>query len=1396
MECPKCHHQNPTEAKFCMECGAKLENVCPQCGAKLPEEAKFCMKCGAKVGAVKESPKAAPPSAAVPKLEDMQKQLQSRIPQSLADRLFAGAEQMQGEYRLVTAIFADVSGSSGMAREMPLEQYVDTMNDCFKMMVDTISIEYEGSINRFIGDCVLAFFGAPITHENDAERAILAALDIRDGVKELNIDVSIGINTGMTYVGEMGSDLYFEHSAWGPDVDFAKRLQEAAKPGEVYVGASTYRLTSRAFDFERPIDIEVKGMEKRQIAYPVLRVREHPEKLRGIEGLRARMIGREREFADLKEAADNLISGKGCIVSITGEAGLGKSRLALELKEYLVERDASSFYEGRSISIGQTVSYWPFLDILRTYLNLSDADSESDVARKLKESMTDLFPHRSEDILPFLGHLLPIRFGDELDDKLAYFTPEQIRHQTLMRLRDVFTAIARRKPLLLILEDLHWADDLSLDLLSLLMDELAANPLMLLCIYRPEREHRCWQISDVASRKCLERYTEITLKQLSAVQSRQLVESLLEIENLPEPTKDMILTKSEGNPFFIEEVIRSLIDRELVYREGDRWKAKREIEDIDVPDTIQSVLLSRVDRLEAETKYVLQCASVIGRLFHYRVLEHLAQHERNLEEHLSQLEEQELVYEERTVPELEYAFKHALTQEATYQGILERRRVEFHRRVADGIENLYRERIEEFYEELAHHHRLGQNDEKAIEYLLKSGIKAAGQFASQDALRYFNQAEELLDKSEREHREEKVMLYGKRGEVLQRVGRWTEAIKEYEEALRWCDDAHDRAEIYQKMGWLECEDMQDKASALKHFELGLKELPEDDRSIQRVRLEHDIVWADTPWERGPHEYRILRCQQAAKIAEEMGYRRELAILCAAIEKWQSLGGIYSDEYGQKATTIAEELGDLPTLALVYYVMGHTRWGPREGRHWTRQSIPYFLRAIEISERIGDIQTQAMSWNNLGQAYTELGQDEQTIESWEKALDIATGTKSIFPLLVAGGVMRIYGQRGQEDIVISTFSRIMRSFASLEIDEESQARVLIAGNVLYQVYRAFRDAYRAMGKESEFPILARKVLADLLKDVNSRPQRPWYHTKLMNLNLELGDMSSAENHAKEVASIIDEMGRPDYMPGFYPAYLLLGDINTANELAYRSLPRFLFWINHNLSETEPMYRKFGQYKAFEQLCEKIEQEHGEELRDTGINQLLLKPTERPEDFEKTEFEDNFKFGSLLPSWEWLDPEGTSSYAIHHNPDRIEISAPRGSLLRYGNYSAPRLSQSICGDFAIETRMDGEKIGGVFVLKGENDITFQSYENGERIMLMSRRIIAGRGMLDAESLILRLERRNNLFRAYCSNDGENWYSCGWTEMEMDEPVQVGIFASCGWYPQAVTSFDYVKIFREEG
>ncbi|MCX5748631.1 MAG: AAA family ATPase, partial [Candidatus Saganbacteria bacterium] len=431
---------------------------------------------------------------------------------------------------------------------------------------------------------------------------------------------------------------------------------------------------------------------------------------------------------EVKESVDEWLNGHGQIVSVIGEAGIGKSRLVSELKAYLASREDKQFQylEGRCVSIGQPISYLPFIDILRTYFSLGEIDDMTDMAQKVVDGTKQIFPDSADEALQFLGHLLSIQFGNEIDDKLKFATPEQ-------KLRDMFSEMAKKQPLMLILEDLHWADELSLDLVSHLMDGLSHAPLMIVCVYRPERDSRAMKLGDQAQRKCLDKYTEITLKPLSRLQSRQLVEDLLAIDNLPEAVRDVILQKSEGNPFFIEEVIRSLIEQEFVYQENESWKAKAEIKDINVPDTIQSVVLSRVDRLKEEARYVLQCASVIGRLFRYRLLDHLTQYESKLDNYLNEFEERDLVYEERAVPELEYAFKHAFTQEATYQGILERGRKAFHSQVALGIEKLYQERLEDYYDELAHHYSKSDNAGKAVEYMLKAGEKAKRNYANESA---------------------------------------------------------------------------------------------------------------------------------------------------------------------------------------------------------------------------------------------------------------------------------------------------------------------------------------------------------------------------------------------------------------------------------------------------------------------------------------------------------------------------------------------------------------------------------------------------------------------------------------------------------------------------------------
>jgi class 3 adenylate cyclase len=843
MKCPKCQYDNHVGVKFCEECGTKLPSICHNCGSELRSGTKFCGECG--VSLTGET-KAELSGVEIPTLEKIHSESKNWIPDALAQKYLSAEQQITaGENRPITVLFADISGFTPLSATKSSETIFHLVQDCFKQLVNVVA-KYEGSISGFRGDGLLALFGAPILHENDTERAILAAIEMREAMKDYQLQVSIGINTAMMTVGEIQTQLHNEYTAYGTDINLAKRLQESAKPGQILVGVGSHRLTRRAFEFDTIPSLSLKGFSQPVTAYSVKQVKVHPEKIRGIEGLRARMIGREHEFTEVKETVDEWLNNQGQMVSIIGEAGIGKSRLVSELKTYLSIKDDKRFQyiEGRCVSIGQPISYWPFLDILRTYFNLSEGDDTVTIASKIIDGTVQIFPNSADETLPLLGQLLSVKYGNELDDRLKFATPEQIKHQTLMQLRDLFRTLAEKQPLLLILEDLHWADDFSLNLISLLMDELSHTPLMLLCIYRPDKEHQVSHLSDQAQRKCLDRYAELVLKKLSTVESRQLVEELLTIDNLPENVKNMILNKSEGNPFFIEEVIRSLIDRDLVYRSEDRWKAREAISNIDVPDTIQSVILARVDRLQIEAKYVLQCASVIGRLFKYSLLEHLSKQERNLNRYLIEFEEKDLVYPEHTIPELEYAFKHALTQEATYQSILEKKQKEFHLQIARGIEQLYYERLDEYYEELAQHYSKTDNAEKAVEYLLKAGEKAKKNYANETAISYFLEVLNTMDEKGFVRDHWKLEAQKGLGELYILTGKSVEAEKVFHEAITLGEKlklssrelVRLYAQVCEALHWQSRND-----EAIKYAEMGLNLLGDDTECVEAMLINYQIA---------------------------------------------------------------------------------------------------------------------------------------------------------------------------------------------------------------------------------------------------------------------------------------------------------------------------------------------------------------------------------------------------------------------------------------------------------------------------------------------------------------------------------------------------------------------------
>jgi class 3 adenylate cyclase/tetratricopeptide (TPR) repeat protein/regulation of enolase protein 1 (concanavalin A-like superfamily) len=1411
MKCPKCDHENPSSAKFCRNCGAKLPSACPECGRPVNPEDRFCMECGARLLESEPTKK----GVAVPRLEDMHSQLQSLIPEELAQKYAKAEPQAAGENRPVTALFADISGFTPLSSTQSSETILQMVQDCFRQLVGIVA-RYEGIISGFRGDGLLALFGAPILHENDAERAIRAAMDMRNAMHERQLEVTIGINTAPMTVGEIQTQLHREYTAYGTDVILASRLQEVAEPGQILAGTGTHRLTRRIFDFQIVRDIELQGFPQPVTAYTVQQVKVHPEKLRGIEGLRARMIGREHEFAELKESADQWLNGQGQMVCIIGEAGIGKSRLVAELRQYLDTRHGTqdsrqegddttslksevpglksqvsglmSVLEGRCVSIGQPISYWPFIDILRTYFGFREEDDTPAIARKVTESIASLMPQAADETLPLLGNLLSIKYGDELDDRLKFASPEQIRHQTLMRLRDMFRTLAEQQPLLLILEDLHWADDLSLDLVSLLMDELANTPLLLLCVYRPEKEHRVWQLSDQARRKCLDRYTEIRLNPLSSLQSRQLVESLLEIENLPESVKGTILEKSEGNPFFIEEVIRSLIEQDMVYQDGDHWKARDEISSISVPDTIQSVVLARVDRLKAEAKYVLQCASVIGRLFRYRLLQHISRQEQDLDSYISEFEAKELIYEERTVPELEYAFKHAFTQEATYEGILKQKRREFHNMVAFGIERLYEEQLEDYYEELAHHYSRSDNPEKAVEYLLKAGDKCRRLFANQDAIDYFQNALAILDKLNRtrEHELQRFQVIEGLGDVYITIGKRHDSIPYLDNAIelgaRYGVAPLKLVELYRCLGrsygFLGQRDKQ-----IEILEAGLSALDQKISCSERALILGSLL--DAYKNKGNMEKTDEYTSKILSIIKETGDFEGIELVYDDLA-WANDGMKRDPDrsimWRRKAIEIREHKNDKIGLALGYHNLGDTLNFFTRSREM--EAIHYYEKGFSLAEEIG--YTDVMMWNHVDLGGLLVGLKERLDEAYEH---LKTGAKlavetddTEYIVYVCGHLRRlfdIYLDKGDWEKAIEYST----------IPEEIEHPAYVAHNHELLGILAMRQHNwdEAISHLQE----SRRFLQEWenISDVN------YDYIRLANIDITLARTYLRKGEAKQTLARFEEIAERSME--LYDGPLLLSIFSRA------------------LAGLERAYASLGAPDRFSHFCNSFRKRHPDAIAKVGYFQWHLEPAETSSDFRNPAFDDDFSSDTLKPSWIWVDDTDDSSYRLD-TMEGVEISPANGRGLTSIKQDAPRILREFSGDFAVEVQIspvsdDKPQIGGLLVWKdnsryllfekgfvGQDEVRMLHYSDG-------RWSLPGRGFIPLEGnegTYLRLERSGDELTSYCSTDGENWFTCGKAILPIEDPIQVGIYAIgmidrtiyCGEYKEGTaTVFRNFRIWK---
>jgi len=746
MKCPSCQTENPDVAKFCMNCGMPLtETSHKDDGARLVVE-----------NSGKKS----------------QFSLDRYLPQELVAKLESARarNEMVGERRIVTMLFCDVKGSTAAAEKVDPEIWTDIMNGVFEYMIRPI-YKYEGFVPRLMGDAILAFFGAPITHEDDPQRAVLAGLEIQEGIKPyaeeirlkhgLEFGLRVGINTGLVVVGEIGSDLRMEYTALGDAINLAARMEQTAQVGTIQISDETYKLVSPFFETESLGGVEVKGKSDPIQTYRVLGVKSTPGQLRGLDGLSSPIVGRDKEFALLKDRLKDLADGTGSVVAVAGEAGLGKSTLINELKK---SDSRFVWLRGDSLSYTRSISYYPWRQVIRQSVGAHEEDSPVSIRLKLDQS--------GFDGLPFLESMLAVE-SEESSKVVANFQGDALNQQIINAARGLISKLSEQKPLVIMFDDLHWSDEASLDLLLNVVDLSNSQPVVFICMARPDTTAASWESIHRMKEKLGGAFYSIELVPLQVDQTETLLNNLLGINDLTKPIRDVIVNKADGNPFFVEEMIRSLIETKQIVQENGHWKALSADAKISLPNTLRGVLSARIDRLPETSKHVLQNAAVIGRSFDLRILGRLTDLHSGLDPQIQYLEDVSLI--EALLEE--YAFRHVLIQEATYESILIKKRAELHRRIAEALEEIRASRIEEFAPLIAHHF-YSAGDDRSLKYDLIAGEKSARLYANAEAITHFHRALEVAKRVNVEN-EKLASIYSQLGSVYELSGQYDRALETY-----------------------------------------------------------------------------------------------------------------------------------------------------------------------------------------------------------------------------------------------------------------------------------------------------------------------------------------------------------------------------------------------------------------------------------------------------------------------------------------------------------------------------------------------------------------------------------------------------------------------------------------
>jgi class 3 adenylate cyclase/tetratricopeptide (TPR) repeat protein len=728
MHCPRCQHENPPQAKFCLECGARFAAACAQCGTQLPVSAKFCLECGKPA----DSHGTEPARFASP---------QSYTPKHLVEKILTSKAALEGERKQVTVLFADLKGSMELLADRDPEEARKLLDPVLERMMEAVH-HYEGTVNQVMGDGIMALFGAPIGHEDHAVRACYAALRMQrrvnlyaDEIQQQGgapVQIRVGVNSGEVVVRAIGRDLHMDYTAVGQTTHLAARMEQMAKPGSVLVNGDTLRL-AEGYVQVRPLgSIPVKGLEIPTLVYELTgtvaaRSRFQASAARGL----TRFVGREPELQQLAQALERAAAGHGQAVAIVGEAGVGKSRLVWEFTRshrthgWLV-------LESGSVSYGKATPYLPVIDLLKAYCRIQERDDPRAIRERVAGKLLTL-DRALEPLLTPLLALLDVPVEDAAWDALD---PPQRRQRTLEAVKRLLFRESQVQPLLVVFEDLHWIDSETQALLDGLVESLPTARLLLLVNYRPEYQH-AWGGKTY--------YLQLRIDPLPPESAQELLGALLGEDRALEPLWRVLIARTEGNPFFLEESVQALVETRVLVGERGAYRLGKAPDAWQIPATAQAILSARIDRLAPEDKRLLQAASVVGKDVPFPLLEAIADlPEASLRQGLARLQAAEFLYETSLFPDLEYTFKHALTHEVAYGGLLQDRRRRLHDQIVEAIEQQYPDRLGEHVERLAHHAFRAEEWEKAVGYLRQAGAKALARSANVETASHLERALEAL----------------------------------------------------------------------------------------------------------------------------------------------------------------------------------------------------------------------------------------------------------------------------------------------------------------------------------------------------------------------------------------------------------------------------------------------------------------------------------------------------------------------------------------------------------------------------------------------------------------------------------------------------------------------------